>query len=115
MIKDTLYAKYLTERARAKVIETESGFITYRINGEECFIQDMYLLPEARRSGACRELIDQLKSEASSCSCKFITGNIFVDDPGCNQTIQAACGLGFRIRRAEAGVVLICLDIIKGD
>ncbi len=38
MIKDTLYAKYISQRAGHEILENEHGFVIYKINGESVLL-----------------------------------------------------------------------------
>lgn len=46
-----LFKQYLLERENTELISTEQGFITYRFEPEYCYIIDIYVLPEHRKSG----------------------------------------------------------------
>jgi hypothetical protein len=111
MIKDTLYAKYISQRAGYEILENEHGFVIYKINGEECFIVDMFVDNDKRGTGACKNLINSLVEIAKEKSCKFISGNIHLNDIGCNTTIVAAIYLGFKIIKAEFNILAIKKDL----
>jgi hypothetical protein len=51
MIKNTLYAKYILEREGLEILEDEFSFITYKIAGPECFIANMFIDQEKRKTG----------------------------------------------------------------
>lgn len=111
MLNDTLYAKYIEERAGGKIIEDDRGFIAYRINGPECFIMEMYIAEDYRKGGAGREFIDKLSSIAKEHGCTHITGNVFLDLKGASNTLIAALMVGFRVAEGSKDAVLIVKEI----
>ena len=47
----SLYAEYIKGRENKEIIEDSLGFATYQITGNECYIVDIYVRPEARMLG----------------------------------------------------------------
>lgn len=114
MLSNTLYLKYVQERAEAEIIENEHGFIVYRVFNSECFIMEMYIAPESRGSGLCRSLINQLTSIVSDRGCSIITANIHLEDKGASKTLMSALKLEFRVAAANGGILLIAKEIVRG-
>lgn len=111
MISETLYARYIGEREGSQIIENENGFITYKINGEECFLVDMYVRMEVRRSGEGRKLLNELIKIAKGHECKFISANIYTVDHGATNTLKAALISGFELLSAKNECVTILLNL----
>jgi hypothetical protein len=110
---DSLYAQYLRERQGVESIWNQNGFIAYKCAGDECFIAELFVEPEARRSGACRELVERVMSVARASGRKVLTGNIHIKDPGHDQTLQAAYALGFKVIGAESGILFISKNVME--
>ena len=72
MLKDSLFAKYLKDRQGIEVLESEFGFITYKLNGEECFIVDMCVDKSTRMQGHGRFLLNELESIAKNAGAKIL-------------------------------------------
>lgn len=111
MIKDTMYAKYVKQRKNCEILENEYGFVVYKNTGDECFIDEMFVDESARKNGKGRELINALEQIAKSNYKKVITGNIYLNDPNCNETLISALLVGFKVVRAEHGLILILKEI----
>lgn len=111
MIGSTLYAKLIAERANGKVIEDEFGFLTYRCDGSECFLIDIYVVPEKRSSGHGRSLIDRLVEAAKDSGAFIISSNVYLSDPGATNTLLAAIMVGFRVASANAGVLFLTKEV----
>lgn len=76
----TLYAQYIKEREQKDIIETDKGFATYKVypNGE-CYLQDIYVIPEARRSRVAYDLADQVVEIAKEKKCHTLVGSVCTD------------------------------------
>lgn len=114
MIKDTLYFKYIQERDQAEIIENDFGFVTFKIVNKECFILNMYVLPEYRRSGNFSCMIKLLGEKALQEGCEFISGNIQMYDSGKNKTLSAALSVGFEIVASDINTICIIKKLNGG-
>lgn len=103
------YKSYLKERQKALILDKPEGFVIYKVNGEECFIIEMFLKKEHRKSDALFELFSDLLVLNSSC--KIISGNIHLSDAGCNRTLNAAFKLGFKVAQANNNCLLIVKEL----
>lgn len=110
-ISETLYAKYHAERTGGSLLENEHGFIAYRIAGHECFIVDMFIAPEKRRTPLFKKMMGELEIFAKSSGGTLLTANIFLNDPGASNTLIAALKSGFKVTGTGNGVLLITKDI----
>lgn len=111
MIKGTLYEKYAKERESCDILENEFGFVSYRIFESDCFIQDIYVDSECRKRGKFRELIELLEELALGAECKTITGNIFLNDQGANNTLMAALLVGFKVILSHPNCLTLMLSL----
>lgn len=110
-LKNTLYAKYIKERLNQDILENENGFITYSINGEECFIAEMYVDKKKQSAGFGTDLIKLLNEIALEKGCKFITGNIQLFDQGKEQTMISALKCGFYIYSSNNQFITIIREV----
>lgn len=55
-----MYKEYCKERENLETIETEKGFIIYRIDFPICIINDYYVKPEFRKNGHGEFLANQV-------------------------------------------------------
>jgi hypothetical protein len=111
VIKGTLYEKYAREREGCEILENEFAFVSYRLIGDECFIQDLYVDKDERQMGKCRELIELLAELALGAECKSIIGNVFLNDPGANSTLKAALLIGFKVVVANPNCLTLMLSL----
>jgi hypothetical protein len=110
-LAESLYGKYIAEREQKQILEMDSGFISYKIMGPECFMADMYIVPE-KRSGWCfRDLMKEIERTALSQGCKVLTANIDLRDQGKDHTLASALRIGFKVISANGDVLLIAKKI----
>lgn len=114
MIKDTLYGKYLAKVQNVQFLEDEQGFIFYKITKEECFIMEMGIDDAYIGTKKFKLLLDELTEIAKQKECTFISANIHVANPGANHSLRSALHYGFKLNRAENGVLLIILNFNEG-
>jgi predicted GNAT family acetyltransferase len=110
-ISNTLYAKYVESRLAARIIENEQSFVIFQLVGKELFIVDMFVDDSVRCQGKARSLVHQLLKVAKENECDLITANIHVRDKGCMSTVRAAIEIGFKIKVAEQGILLIAKEV----
>lgn len=106
-----LFKQYLAEREGKQVLENKTGFIIYKLFEKECFIADMFILPENRSSQALSLFINELVGIAKKHGCECITANIHVADSANQKTLRAALKMGFNIFAANNNVIMISKDL----
>jgi len=107
-----MFADYMKERQGADCLKVEdAGFVFYRVQGNELYIVDMYIEPASRGSELLFSFIKNLEHVAKEHSCKFLSGNIYLSDPGCNRTLNAAFKVGFKLANANNNILLIIKEL----
>lgn len=108
-----MYADYILERQGLSLLTSEHGFIAYSLNGEECFVAELFIRKEYRRAGFAKELFKELLQICLNAKCKIITANIHLWDRGANNTLKAIQTVGFEITGAQNGVLLVSKKITE--
>ena len=90
-------ASYFSEREGFESIVTDEGFATYRINGEECYIRDIWVHKDFRKKGVASEMADDIARIAITKGCKFLTGSVSVTDPNSTANTMVLLAYGFKI------------------
>lgn len=107
----SMWAEYIKERQDAESLESDIGFVTYQINKTECFINDMYVKPEYRKSNKASDLIRQLSAIAKAAGCTEITATVCPSANNSTQALHAALHIGFRLKASGNNYVLISKEI----
>lgn len=110
----SLQAQYAKEREGRDTLELEGGFATYVINKAECYIVDIYVLPEWRRSGLAKTLLDAVSKEASTQGCKYILGSVCPSANGATVSLKAMLHYGFELVKAENNMIWFTKEIDNG-
>jgi len=103
----------MKERQSCQFLEAESYFVSYRIQGDYCYLQDMYILPEKRGMGFSKDLVLLLESTAKEANCKYMTTTINLSnkDSENKANIKTAFKSGFRVNGAEKDCIYFIKDI----
>jgi predicted GNAT superfamily acetyltransferase len=102
-----LYRDYIKERENLSLLKHPHGWISYRVNENECYLADMFIAKDHRGSGLVKKMIEDLKDIAILSGCELISANIHLNDKGANHTLKAALKLDFSIVRAEHNIIVI--------
>lgn len=106
-----LYREYIKERENSNLLVNENGWLSYKVNGQECFIVDMFIKKESRGTGLLDKMISDLKDIALLSQCEIIVANIHLNDKGANHTLKAAFKLDFSVVRADHNIIVIVKQI----
>jgi hypothetical protein len=107
----SLYADYLHETSQKHILEREWGFATYHIRGTECYIEDIFITVDRRKSKSASELAQHIETIAKAKGCKFLTGsvNTAIKDP--TTSIKVLLAYGFKFLRSETSIIWFCKDL----
>lgn len=101
----SLYADFLKETNVKQIIESEFGFMTYYINGKECYIADCYVVPDKRRSRLCWEMADMVTAIAKSKGCDLLTGSVVPQAVGSTNSLKMLLSYGMSLIKSDATVI----------
>lgn len=107
----SLYAQYILEKTERKIIESDDGFITYEIDGERCYIADIFVVKEKRLQGIAMKMCLQVGEIAIAQGCKFIIGTVQVMDKESTESLNACIKMGMRLVRADNGFVYLIREL----
>lgn len=93
-----LWAEYKREREGVETLrDGDLGFAAYSIHGEECYIEDIHVVLEAREKGVARRLADQVETIARKRGCKYLTGTVHKGSSGVTVSVIAMLKVGFEV------------------
>jgi len=107
----SLYANYVLEREGFSTIEDPCGFATYKIVGEECYLRDIYLLPEHRKDGVGRKLADEVSRIALSQGCTKLTGTVCPSTRGSTDSLKALLAYGFAVHESRIDFIVLVKEL----
>lgn len=106
-----MFPEYLKEREDLETLSDDRGFAAYRVIGEECYIKDIYIKPEARKSGAAGEIADKISVIAKSKGCKWLTGSVSPPAKGSHASLLVLVAYGMKLIRSEKDIIYFGKEI----
>jgi GNAT superfamily N-acetyltransferase len=100
----SLYAQYVKEREGYDTIEDEYGFATFKIDGEECYIRDIFVVNGFREHGSAAKLADFIADHAKKVGCTHLLGSVYVDEQG-TASLKVLLGYGFKLSHADGNMI----------
>jgi len=107
----SLYSKYIKEREGKEIIESGIGFMTYKIKGDECYVADVYIEPEFRKSGIASEMCSKIEKIARERGCKFLTGTVTPSLEGANVSLISQLNYGFKLHSCINDFIILKKDL----
>ena len=106
-----MWAQYFKEREGFETIENDKACLNYRISGEECYIKDIFVIKEFRRSNVATELADKCAKIAKDSGCKFLSGTIVPSTNGATNSMKGLLAYGFEIKSALNDLIILVKEI----
>lgn len=105
------YADYLKECGYKEILETEDGFATYCFFGQECYIEDIYVVPESRKKDVASSMAQTIEEIARQRGCTFLSGsvNTAIKDP--TRSIKVLLAYGFKFVKASEALLWFRKDL----
>lgn len=105
------FASYFKERENVETLESEHGFAIYSIRGEECYIRDIYVTPEARKTGAASRMANQITEIAKEKGCKYATGTVCPTANNSTDSLKVLLSYGMKLHRAEPNLIIFIKEL----
>lgn len=99
------FAAYLYERESVQLLETDKGFATYIITGSECYIRDIWVLPEFRQKGTASGLADIVADRARKAGCTLLTGSVCPSTKHSTDSLKVLLAYGMTLHSAETNLI----------
>lgn len=108
----SLYADYVTERTHFEIIEKDYGFITYSIEQNICYIQDLYILPDLRQTKLASSLANEVMEIAKTKSCKHLMGTVSPKSKEPETSIKVLLAYGMKLHSSNDQLIIFTKEII---
>lgn len=96
----SLYADYIKEREGRNIVEDEDGFATFIFCGpeqKECYIVDIYVRPEKRKTGKAASFADTITDIARKVGCTYLSGSVDARTNGATESLWVLLRYGFHV------------------
>lgn len=97
----SLYSRYLKETFGKEIVEDAEGFASFAIVGNECYVETVYVVPEARCKGKAPWLVDKIAEKAKEKGCTYLSTTI---NPGINnpeRSMRVITNYGFKFHSCD--------------
>ena len=110
------YGDYIKERLGKLIIESDKGFATYFFiehpkHGSVVYIEDIYVVPEFRRSRAGTELADFVVDVAKGRGIKVLLGSINPLANGSTESMKALIWYGMKLDCIHNDLIYLYKDL----
>lgn len=113
----SLFAKYIKELKNFETIEDEFGFITYSFleEGREkwCYIEELYVVPEKRKTGKVVELADAVSKIAIENGCTKLLGSIVPSYSNSHRRLEILMSYNFKIHSSQDNLIYLIKELSK--
>lgn len=109
----SLYADYLQERTKDKILESQGGFVTYRYmdDGKTVYIVDIYTVPRARKHGHASALANQVAEEARAQGCTRMIGTVVPSAKGATASLKVLLAYGMALESAGPDYIVMGKEV----
>lgn len=105
---------YLQERDNLTVrVFLGIGFVHYRINPDNIFLQDMFVQPELRLRGYGKYIISEMEKEARKQGKKHVVVGVWTAAKNSNDSLRAALAAGFKLMSQDNDTIYLSKSIEK--
>ncbi len=108
----SMFGDFKKELEGISEIESEFGFATYKITGEEIYIEDIYIKPEYRKSKHASDLADAVSEIGTRNGCKRLWGSVCPSKNNSTISLKALLGYGFSLRSSKDNFILLVKELI---
>jgi GNAT superfamily N-acetyltransferase len=106
------YASYIYEREGKSMLETEHGFATYWFpNNDVCYLEDLFVLPDHRKSNVATDLANQICEIAKSKGCKRLLGSINLNTKNPTRNMKVFLAYGMQLTSCDNNMIYLTKDL----
>lgn len=110
------YKLYLEETYPGQSCYIDSqgrGWASYKIDGEECYINHCYLAPDYRGKTMMSELCSNIEKIALESGCKYMTGTVEIGTGVPERSVKMMLNDGYSIHSANNNIIVM-IKYLKG-
>lgn len=93
----SLFAQYIQEGKGKSTLESDKGFVIYSFIDDGCYIEEIFILKEYRKTGEASKLTDQIVEIARQKGCKKLLGSVIPSTPVATNSLRAMIAYGFHV------------------
>ena len=111
-----LYFDYIKERLGLEtLVKEDKAFIVFKIEGEEIYIQDIYVRPDLRKTGIMQEMEVEVESLAAARGCTYATGTVQITANGSHESLKYCLDRGYKVIDLMQNVIILRKELANGN
>ncbi len=104
----SLYFKYLKEKTDKLILEVETGFAIYSYPDEHTvYIEDLYILPEWRKSSHASLIANEIADLARAKGCTKMLGSVIPSTKNSTASLSVLISYGMKLDSATNNFILM--------
>lgn len=108
-----MYSAYIREKTNKSILETKHGFATFSFpDVNTVYIEDIYILPESRKSKEASELADRIAEIGKSKGCNRLLGSVVPSTKNSTDSIKVLLAYGMHLDSATNDFILFKKEIV---
>lgn len=107
----SLYAQYISEREGKHILEHAQGFATYMFMEKGCYIEDIFVQKEYRKTGVAAHLADQIVEIAKEKGYTKLFGSVVPSANNSTESLEVLLAYGFRLDNTSNNFILMVKEI----
>ena len=109
------YGLYIEELEGLEIIESNRGFATYKIEGDELWVYDVFVRPDYRGCGIAKRYFDQLEEIAKENDCKYMVTLTNTNNNAWEKSTKMLTEHGYEpFDMTDKGTIFLKLEIKDG-
>jgi len=110
-----MWPAYLKERTGKEVLNHLNGFAIYSFPEPGiCYLEDIYVVPEYRRSKVGSAIANQVEVIAKERNCEMLWGSVDVKAKGATESLKAVLSFDMKVFAIEGNMILFTKSL-KGE
>lgn len=108
------YKQYLEETYMGESCHIDPdnrGWASYKIDGEECYINHCYLHPDFRGKTLMSEICKPIEEIAKKRGCKFMSGTVDINSKNKEKSIRMMITDGYKLHSAENNIIVLIKEL----
>ena len=103
-------AAYLREREGVESLIKDEGFATYIITGEECYIRDIWVHRDFRKTNIASRMADEISEIAKKFGCTHLTGSVCPTAKASTDSLRVLLAYGFQLHSSAPNIIFFRKD-----
>lgn len=110
-MKHSLYSAYIRERSDKHILEDESGFAVYSYLEDYVYIEDIFVVKEAREGGIASRYADAVAREAKGKGYSKMLGSVSTLAKNSTDSVKVLLAYGFKLLESNGEMIYFYKEI----